>query len=318
MRSETPHTLPIQNIVAELQLTSRALRHWESKGLITSERDPESGWRCYTTSMVTRIRLIAILRRLNLPLADVERITNNPTPANAADVIGRHIETLNAELEQQQYRLQLLKRVLQHINQAAQSTFSAAAAADRPVHSKSGETLFQLLNTPVSSQEEKEDSRMHTQTDKPTAFRIVNLPPMRTAAHEVRGSNPEDQALNPLLAWVEEQKLMGTARIFGYNTTAYEPGDAEYGWGACITIPDDVKLPSAFQEKFLPGGTYAALDSSHEIYDSWQALSGAIETNNVWRLDQQRLCLEEHIPSADPDATVGSFYLNLLAPISKR
>ncbi len=60
-------SVAINKLSEEMGLTSRTLRHWESEGLFTSERDASSGWRVYDENALIRIRITAILRRLDIP-----------------------------------------------------------------------------------------------------------------------------------------------------------------------------------------------------------------------------------------------------------
>jgi len=64
----------------------------------------------------------------------------------------------------------------------------------------------------------------------------------------------------------------------------------------------------------LPGGLYASLNSTNEVYDSWQTLMRLLKDNNAYAVDESRSCLEEHIPSGEGN----DFYLNLLEPITKK
>ncbi|WP_346936776.1 effector binding domain-containing protein, partial [Clostridium sp.] len=140
----------------------------------------------------------------------------------------------------------------------------------------------------------------------------------RVAVCNVISTSPEDEALKKVLDWAESENLMGTARIFGFNTTAYSPGCTEYGWAACITVPEQVVLPEYLEEKRLPGGLYASLNSTNEVYDSWQTLMRLLKENNSYVVDESRLCLEEHIPSGEDKGQGNDFYLNLLEPITKK
>ncbi|MGH4121629.1 MAG: effector binding domain-containing protein [Clostridium sp.] len=124
--------------------------------------------------------------------------------------------------------------------------------------------------------------------------------------------------LKKVLDWAEAENLMGTARIFGFNTTAYSPGCIEYGWAACVTVPEQVELPEYLEEKRLPRGLYASLNSTNEVYDSWQTLMRLLKESNEYVVDESHICLEEHIRSGEDKGIVNDFYLNLLEPISKK
>ena len=71
--------IAIHKLSAQLGLTSRTLRHWESEGLFESGRDCDSGWRVYDETAVLRIRLTALLRKLDIPISDIKKVTGNIT-----------------------------------------------------------------------------------------------------------------------------------------------------------------------------------------------------------------------------------------------
>jgi DNA gyrase inhibitor GyrI len=149
------------------------------------------------------------------------------------------------------------------------------------------------------------------------ALRIISLPAMRVAVCNVISESPEDEALGNVLEWAGEENLMGTARIFGFNTTPYSPESAEYGWAACITIPEQVKIPEYLEEKRLPGGLYASFNSTNEVYDSWQTLMRLLKECEEYEVDKNRPCLEEHILSGELKEQGNDFYLTLLEPVRK-
>ena len=124
-----------------------------------------------------------------------------------------------------------------------------------------------------------------------------------------------------MTGWAEAQGLMGTARIFGYNTEPYPSGQAdrpEYGWAAAVTVPETAELPDDLTERRVPGGLYAMLASTNEVYDSWQALMRQIGESGEVEADHGRPCLEEHIRNGNPAGSGNCYYLNLLEPVRKK
>lgn len=299
----------IHEVSAQYGLTSRTLRHWEEKELFKSERDPQSGWRIYSDEALQRIRLSLLLRELDIPLKSVKVILDSVDPEIAAKIIKRQIDKLDEESALMSRRKKLLGKCLLALNSIKPSFDTSQYLVQME------ETLAPELISTKNMIEQWEGIIMSNDTVTSGALRIVNLPAMRVAVCNVVSASPEDEALRKVLAWAKSEKLMGTARIFGFNTTLYNPGCAEYGWAACVTVPELVMLPEYLEEKRLPGGLYASLNSTNEVYDSWQTLMRLLKESNEYAVDESRPCLEEHIPSGEYKGKENDFYLNLLEPV---
>ncbi|WP_346931202.1 MerR family transcriptional regulator [Clostridium sp.] len=306
------HFEPIHQVSEQLGVTSRTLRHWEDKGLFYSKRDPQSGWRMYNNEALQRIRLVILLRELDIPLKLVKVILDSVDTQIASKVIMDQISKLNEENIVIVKRKNLLSKYLSILN----SMEPPSDASEYLVHME--EKLALQIISKNNMIEQWEDIIMTNNAITSGALRIVSLPDMRVAVCNVISTSPEDEALKKVLDWAELENLMGTARIFGFNTTAYSPGCTEYGWAACVTVPEQVVLPEYLEEKRLPGGLYASLNSTNEVYDSWQTLMRLLKENNAYVVDESRLCLEEHIPSGEDKCEGNDFYLNLLEPITKK
>jgi DNA-binding transcriptional MerR regulator len=69
------------------RLSHKALRLYDRLGLLLPARtDPDSGYRFYSENQVAGARLVALLRRLGMPLADIADIAGKP-PAEAAQAV---------------------------------------------------------------------------------------------------------------------------------------------------------------------------------------------------------------------------------------
>ncbi len=302
------HFEPIHQVSEQFGLTSRTLRHWEDKGLFYSTRDPQSGWRMYNSEALQRIRLVILLRELDIPLKFVKVIIDSADTKVTSKIIRNQINKLSEENIVITNRKNLLSKCLSIINSMELPSNESEYLVNME------ETLALQIISTNNMIEQWEDIIMTNNAITSGALRIVSLPDMRVAVCNVISTSPEDEALKKVLDWAESEHLMGTARIFGFNTTAYSPGCTEYGWAASITVPEQVVIPECFEEKRLPGGLYASLNSTNEVYDSWQTLMRLLKDNNAYAVDESRLCLEEHIPSGEGN----DFYLNLLEPITKK
>jgi len=82
------------------RLSAKALRLYDRLGLVRPARtDPASGYRFYGEDQVDGARLVALLRRLGMPLPVIADVVAKP-PAEAAEAVGGYwaqIETATAE-----------------------------------------------------------------------------------------------------------------------------------------------------------------------------------------------------------------------------
>jgi DNA-binding transcriptional MerR regulator len=82
------------------RLSAKALRLYDRLGLVRPARtDPASGYRFYSADQVDGARLVALLRRLGMPLPVIADVLQKP-PGEAAETIGDYwaeIESATAE-----------------------------------------------------------------------------------------------------------------------------------------------------------------------------------------------------------------------------
>jgi hypothetical protein len=249
---------------------------------------------------------------LDIPIKAVKVILESASKEIAVKVIEKQISNLNQENLAIVQRKEMLCRCLSAIN-------SMKSLQDTPHCIVNMEQILSVqIYSPKTLINQWEEIIMTNDTITSGALRIITLPAMRVAVCNVISASPEDEALSKVVGWADKEGLMGTARIFGFNTTAYNPGSTEYGWAACITVPEHIILPEYLKEKRLSGGLNASLNSTNEVYDSWQILMRLLKESNEYEADENRPCLEEHIRSGEPRGEGNDFYLNLLEPVSKK
>jgi PPM family protein phosphatase len=79
------------------RLTPKALRLYDDVGLLAPAAiDPESGYRLYDPGQLDQARLIAQLRRIGMPLADI-RVVCGLEPAEAADALTAYWQRVTAD-----------------------------------------------------------------------------------------------------------------------------------------------------------------------------------------------------------------------------
>ena len=78
-------------------LSRKALRLYDELGLLRPVRvDPCTGYRSYEPGQLEQARLVAWLRRLGMPLAEIRHVITLPSAA-AAEAIGRYWSRIQAE-----------------------------------------------------------------------------------------------------------------------------------------------------------------------------------------------------------------------------
>lgn len=303
---------PIHKVASNMGLTSRTLRHWEDEGLFASLRDPQSGWRMYDGDCLDRIRFTLLMRELDIPVRQIKSVMDSGDPRAAVRVLSARMARLDGEGCGLARRKALLCACLTELEAIA------APQGAKPLALMES-ALAKNINSPQDNHQKNwEASIMSNPTASSDMFRIITLPAMRVAVCNVVSSSPEEEALRRVLAWAEPEGLMGTARIFGFNTTDYTPGCTEYGYAECVTVPERADIPDYLEERRLPGGLYAMLASTNEIYDSWQALMAMLRQSDEVEADGARPCLEEHIRNGNPAGSGNAYYLNLLEPVRRK
>lgn len=98
----------------ESGLTVSALRFYDGAGVLVPARvDPRSGYRFYSDDQVRTARMIARLRRVGLPLADIGRVVEHRRdPAVVDEVLGAHLTRLEDGLADVRRELLLARDLL--------------------------------------------------------------------------------------------------------------------------------------------------------------------------------------------------------------
>lgn len=301
----------INKLSVQMGLTSRTLRHWESEGLFKSFRDPASGWRVYDEDAVLCINITALFRKLGIPLKDIKSILHNRTFKKVEIAIKKQLLLL----EQDSIELSMRKNTLFSILD------SIAKIHEQQVDSTSLKALNDFIqDLSKQNQSEKMEEIIMSNNEIPNInVRFITLSPMRAVFNIAVGTAPEDEAMAPVIEWLESARLMGTARLFGGNVKPLPTKtNQEYGYGMCASIPEGIEIPSHLKEMLLPGGLYAMMPSSDDIYGSWQLLMKYLSQNDEYTPDRSKLCFEEHIRNDNPEGQGGQFILNLLEPVKKK
>ncbi|WP_191982329.1 MerR family transcriptional regulator [Secundilactobacillus paracollinoides] len=103
----------IKNAAAEAGVTPNALRYYEKVGLLTIARD-KNGIRQYSGHDLDRVRIICILRRMNMPIKDIRvslDIGDDPT-VSEQERFKQQLADLADSLDQKMVEIQQEKQLV--------------------------------------------------------------------------------------------------------------------------------------------------------------------------------------------------------------
>lgn len=139
--------------------------------------------------------------------------------------------------------------------------------------------------------------------------KIVRLQPMRVAAFRGFGAEPEQQALQKMLAWARPRGLVGHGgqrRVFGFNNPSPSAASPHYGYEFWLALEEGEAAALAAGESggevefnSFAGGVYAVAGCHgvEAISDAWRDLATWCEDSPHALGSAQ--CLEEHLGNLD-------------------
>ena len=101
----------IKEVEQATGLTAKAIRMYESKGLLTVAREAENASRDYTDEDVARLKTIAILRRLDIPVKEIKQWCDGEVKLE--DLIRRASYEARTAQEEQKAKAALTEELLE-------------------------------------------------------------------------------------------------------------------------------------------------------------------------------------------------------------
>ncbi|MFF3938982.1 MerR family transcriptional regulator [Streptomyces phaeofaciens] len=116
--------LTIGAFAARARLSAKALRLYDRLGLLAPARvDEVSGYRYYRAGQVERARLVALLRRLDMPLARIAEVLDTPAPGPAGDLLAAYWADVESRFAAQRALAEYLRGRLSGRNSEMYDTF---------------------------------------------------------------------------------------------------------------------------------------------------------------------------------------------------
>jgi DNA-binding transcriptional MerR regulator len=294
-------------------ISSRTLRYWETSGLFKSIRDAESGWRMYDEHALQCIRVTDLLRRLDFSIKEIKEVLEKKTIASFVGILRKQLQKLDKTSSDLGTRKEAIAELINILEHEQTLTLPSLEKILLPVALERKKHVVSKLQGGFP---------MESIKGKFSGVGYVNLPPMRTVAYCAVGKEPEDAAMEPVMKWVKESNMQGTARFYLFNTEPYmeQTTDGTYGMGCCATIPEGIEIPEPLKEMRLPGGTYAVIsDYEGDPSFGWRKMFDIVGDKEwEWEWEQDRPGhplpgLEEHI-----DRPNGYFPIPVMLPVKRK
>ena len=313
--------LRIGEVARRYGISNRTLRYWEEVGMLKSVR-AENDYRYYDAENVARIHQIVLLRKLKMPIAEIERIFIADSYSVAVEVLSDYLVNLKHKTNLYYSLAVMVENLLGNIkkSQSIEEMFSFLAMEkeilkdEQEVVSKSGLSERRLV---VMEHLKKETLLQNV--------RIIELPPMTVASCRVESETPEVDCAKIFDQFVLEHNLHKRSghRSFGFNNPEPTEGSPIYGYELWVTIPEDFALEPPFEKRQFPGGKYASISAQlNETGERWEALYHWSTENETYVGDFSRQWLEEQVMDYEtfmsnevPDSEK---QLDLLLPIQRK
>ena len=146
--------------------------------------------------------------------------------------------------------------------------------------------------------------------------RIVQLEPMRVATAHGFGTDPEEQASNKIMAFMDSRGLtFEDVRWFGFNNPDPSPGSPNYGYDVWITVGLEEDGEGEVEIKDFEGGLYAVtrFQDLNNIGQVWRQLVLWREDSHYKKGHHQWL---ENLLS-HPHTPIEDFAFDLYLPIAE-
>jgi len=309
--------LRIGEVAKTYGISNRTLRYWEDMGVLRSLR-AENGYRYYDGENIARINHIVLLRKLKMPIADIERIFIADSYEVAIEVLTSYLANLRHNAALYRSLAVLVESLLGKINESRSvDDFFLQLEAEREVIADKHELLpkIEFSERTVIMEHLKNAEQLKN-------VRIIELPPMTVASCHALSETPEIDCAKVFDKFVLENNLHKRSghRSFGFNNPDPSEDNPIYGYELWVTIPEDFELPAPFVKKQFGGGLYASISAQlNEVGERWESLFEWSTTHEKYEGDFSLQWLEEQVMDYETfmseDVPDSEKQLDLLLPV---
>ena len=322
--------ITVTAVTRQLKVSTRMLRYYEQLGLIRSFRKDGYAYRMYDETAVARLRQILILRKLRIPLKQIQRILQTPDASAAIDVFRQNIAETDTTVAALTTIRNILQTLVARLEQSADVHVRGLITEDEEVLAAIASLVPPALNDKEGNNMESLN-RAEEALSALTDVRIVYLPPATVAAAHVIDDEPEAKTSELLDRFVRMSGLAESKpdlRHYGFNHPNPKDETGAHGYEMWVTIPDNMEVPAPLTKKRFAGGMYAAHMIPMGNFQDWEKLIRWADAQEEYRFagdwnDQDHMCglLEENLNylthlmegNSEPEG----MQLDLLLPLRK-
>jgi DNA-binding transcriptional MerR regulator len=111
--ADPDNLVPIGRFAKLAGLTIPQLRHYDRRGLLApAARDRRSGYRYYSRAQAAAAKAIAVLRSIDVPLADIQELLAAPEPERVRRVFAEHRARVERRLDEARAALESIDRII--------------------------------------------------------------------------------------------------------------------------------------------------------------------------------------------------------------
>ena len=323
--------MTISQVSRSLGISTRMLRYYEKAGLISSIRREGYSYRIYDEHAVSRMKQIMLLRKLRIPVRQIDVILNNNNAVHAIEIFRQNMDELDEEITALSTIKEILKHFVEELSRTTELPLKNLMSLD--------DTLLAAIDSldliSINFKEERSAEKLKKADERLSKIndvRIIYLPPAVVAASHYIGDEPELKANFLIDNFVKESalgKIKPDLRRFGFNHPNPFDESGYHGYEAWVTIPDEMEVSAPLEKKQFRGGLYAAHMISFGNFNEWDAFLEWIMKNGDYEFagdlqDQEHMCglMEEYLNFyshiEQPDQDLEHLQLDLLMPIKER
>lgn len=320
----------IKTVAKKFNISTRTLRYYEQIGLIYSKKKDDFTYRVYDEPTLRRLQQIIILRKLRIPLKQINDILNSEDSVFAINVFQENISELNNEIIALSTIKSILQLLVEQLNKNCRIKIDLGLLENDVL-----DIVNSLAASKINFNEDKTMEDLNNASEhllKLKDVRVIYLPPFNAASVHLIGGRPEDEAIGLVNQFIKSTRINDIKpdfRVFGFNhPDGNKPDGSDHGYEFWITIPDGIELPPPFVKKTFAGGLYAAHVIPMGAFEEWNLLWKWVESSEKYEFnlgDPECMngLLEENLNyinlyMLDTQECNNKMQLDLLIPIRER
>jgi len=276
--------ITISTISKKMNITTRTLRYYEQIGLIESVKKDDYAYRNYDEATVTRLQQILVLRKLRIPLRQIDLILKSENAAAIINAFQQNLAEVDDEITALSTIRDIIGKFISRLKERINQDIKLNLLDDTALLEAVGALTVQKI--PLKDEKTMADlkqasEKLNKLTDRDV--RIIYLPPATVAAAHYIGDNCESVAYGQISNFIIENNLherKPDLRAFGFNNPMAGLEASSTGYEAWVTIPDEMDITSPLLKKQFTGGLYAAHMIPMGAFEEWGWLRDWVMSND--------------------------------------